>query len=440
VRLPLSDTSVPVESDVFDTFDPTIWTRLEALASDDTAFGLFGIEFNLADFSPVGTLAAAFVAGIIFNIVPCVLPVLPLKAISFYEVSQHHRGRTLLLGLSFGLGVTLVFVLLGLLLFAFKTMTWGEPFANPIFSGSVALVLGVMALYQFGFLTFAVPTRLYGITPRHDTVTGNILFGGLTAVLSTPCTFGLFAALLAWALKQPEWLAVTSVSVVGLGMASPYVLLSAFPEVARKFPRSGPISAIVKVATGFLVLAIALFFAKVALAPILPPAISGNSYWWVVYTPLAIACLYVAIQVGRLAGPFGTIITGLAAAACLVAATVVTIKLTNDPFETFDDSRLLAARDDGPVVVKFTADWCLNCKTIEARVFSDDDFVDELRRDGVTLLKADLTNQDALGWELLEELNPARAIPFTAVYLPNQTNPVKLSGIYSKTDLQDALN
>ncbi len=428
----------PANETLFDTFDPTVWSRLETNVSGETAFKLFGYEINLADFGTLGTLGFAFVAGILFNVVPCVLPVLPLKALSFYEVSQHHRGKTLLLGMAFGLGVVLVFVALGVMLFALKLFTWGEPFSNPWFSGIIAIVLAVMAAYQFGLLTLALPTKVYAFTPRHDTLGGNVAFGGLTAVLSTPCTFGLFAALLSWALAQPAWLAVTAITVVGVGMASPYVVLSAFPQLASRFPRGGAVSDIVKKATGFLVLAIALFFAKVALRPILPDAIMGNAYWWVVFAPVALACLYVMIQTPRVTKWRGTIIAIVVGAVTLWFATATTMTLAGEPFEKFDVARV-TGDVDRPVVVKFTADWCLNCKTIEATVFGDDDYVGGLRAEGITLLKADLTADDADGWALLQELHPSRSIPFTAVYLPGEVTPRKLTGIYNASDLDEAL-
>ncbi len=422
---------------LFADFDPTTWTRLQEATGASQAFNLFGWELDLANFNTLGVLALAFVAGILFNVVPCVLPVLPLKAISFYEASQHRRGRTIVLGLAFGLGVVLVFVALGIMLFSLKLFTWGEPFSNPWFSGIVALVLLVMAAYQFDVITFALPMKVYSLTPRHDTVTGNIAFGGLTAVLSTPCTFGLFAALLSWALAQEAWLAVLGITVVGIGMASPYVLLSAFPESARKIPRSGPVSDVVKKATGFLVLAIAVFFAKVALRPILPGFISGNAYWWLVFVPVAAACVFLIVQGSRATGRIGTAICITLGVGTLIAALIFTGRLASEPFEKFDTARL--ASIENPIVVKFTADWCLNCKTIEARVFGDSDYVDGLRSDDVTLLKADLSDADAEGWALLEELNPSRSIPFTAVYLPGESRPRTLTGMYSADDLDAAL-
>ena len=140
--------------------------------------------------SLLGALGLAFVVGICFNAVPCVLPVLPLKAMGFYEVSQHNRARSLLFGAAFSLGVIASFAALGMLVVVWKSFAWGELFSNPWFAGRWSVILAVMALNMFGLFTVNLPSGMYSFSPRHDTYVGNFLFGILTAALSTPCTFG----------------------------------------------------------------------------------------------------------------------------------------------------------------------------------------------------------------------------------------------------------
>ena len=221
---------------------------------------IFGWHVELRQDSRAAALLVAFLAGIIFNVMPCVLPVLPLKALSFYEVAQHSRGRCLALAVVFSLGIVAVFGALAVVVVAMKLIVWGEMFAQAWFTWTIVAILVVMALGMFGAFTVALPTAIYSITPRHDTYTGNFLFGMLTAVLSTPCTAPLFPPLLLWASSQPTLLAVLGVLMVGVGMAFPYVVLSAFPQLARNFPRTGAWAELVKQMMGFLLLAAAAYF------------------------------------------------------------------------------------------------------------------------------------------------------------------------------------
>ena len=452
VNVDVAATAEPANADsadLFAGFDPTVWSKLQPAAAapaaaptslGGSAFSLFGWTLDLQKHGAAVAFPLAFLAGIIFNVVPCVLPVLPLKALSFYEVAKHDRGKCLALGVAFSLGITLTFAALAVLVLVLRIVEWGQLFGQTWFAATLGAILVGMALYQFGFFTIPLPQSVYAVTPRHDTYSGNVLFGVLTAILSTPCTFGLFAALLFWASSQSAWVGVPAVTLTGVGMASPYLLLSAFPELARKFPRTGPWSELVKQATGFLLLAVAAYFVR----PLLPDSLRGPDYWWLVYGCLAAGGLFAVAQAwrygkGRLTPIF---VTAAVAAVVLVPGGLLANRLANPPagWTEFTPAALAAAREKGgPVLVKFTADWCANCQTVEQRVFGTQAQMDGWRDDGVTLLKADLTKPDAVGWPLLKELNRIGAIPFTAVYLPGRGEPAKLAGIYGTGDLRAVL-
>ncbi len=452
-----AETVNPANTELFDDFDPATWSNLKPLdptttatttaatASTGMAFTLFGWDFDLGNFGVLAVLGFAFVAGILFNVVPCVLPVLPMKIISFYETAEHSRSRCFALGVAFSIGMIAVFAGLAVVLFGFAEtldFNWGEQFSNPWFSGVMALLLIIFAAYQFGFLTFVLPAKVYAITPRHDTYTGNVGFGAMTAVLSTPCTFGLFAALLAWAATQPTWLGIAVVTMTGVGMAAPYLVLSAFPGVARKFPRTGAWSEVIKQVGAFLILAVAIYFAKTALRPILPEVIAGASYWWIIFAPILIGCVFLVIAAIRIGGTRAIVTTTILSAILLAITSPIFYRLANPPagWTYYNEAALAEARaTNRPVLLKFTADWCLNCQTVEQRVFGTQEQMDGWADDGLHLLKADLTAEDAAGWPLLKELNPARSIPFTAVYLPGEDQPRALTGIYGEDDLRAVL-
>ena len=166
------------------------------------------------------------------------------------------------MGAVFSLGLIASFGVLALLVVGLRVLDWGGLFQKTPFTIGIVTVLGVMSLSLFGFFTVSLPTSIYQLTPRHDTYSGNFLFGVLTAALSTPCTFGLFVGLLAWALAQPPFIGVAVLMTVGVGMAFPYFVLSAFPQVAKNFPRTGPWAEIIKQLMGFLLLATAVYFAS----------------------------------------------------------------------------------------------------------------------------------------------------------------------------------
>jgi suppressor for copper-sensitivity B len=121
----------------------------------------------------------------------------------------------------------------------------------------------------------------------------------------------------------------------------------------------------------------------------------------------------------------------------------MTWRLTHPPiqWQAYSETSLLEARQSGrPVMLEFTAAWCGNCLALEATVFHDEKTVQTLQNHDVITLRADLTRPDAPGWKLLREISAVGAIPLTAIYSPNQDDPIQLSGIYTTTELVETLN
>ncbi len=387
-------------------------------------------------------LGAAFIAGILFNIVPCVLPMLPIKVLGFAAVAENDRGKTVLLASTFGLGIVTVFGFLAVLILVLKKITWGEQFSNPNFAWGMVLVLLLLSLWLFGVLNINLPPSMYAFEPSHDTFTGNYMLGILTAVLSTPCTGPLFPPLLLWAQSVPVYVGVPAMMMVGVGMAFPYVLLSCFPEVARKFPRTGAWAELFKQMLGFVLLAFTFFFA------------AGRFYgaagqWWAVVPVVVMAALYLmarTVQISKEARPVA--ISALIAVSLVTASTILACQFSG-VFEThntqggggvkwvdYSDSTIEAAHKSGKIVlVKFTASWCLTCQYIESTVYHDEKAIDALRKYDVVTVKADLTKNDAPGWARLRRLSATGGIPFTAIYAPGDEKPISLASVYTTGQL-----
>ncbi|HTW93865.1 MAG TPA: protein-disulfide reductase DsbD domain-containing protein, partial [Tepidisphaeraceae bacterium] len=161
---------------------PTATQPAAAVTNGMTSVSLLGHSFDLEN-EPIPVIAAiAFLAGIIFNLMPCVLPVLPPKAIGFYEVAQHHRAKTLLLGFVFSCGLVAVFAALGGIILGSKFLfghqiAWGVWFSYPAFVWGIAILLALLGIGMLGAFSLRLPAAIYGLNFRHDTMGGNFMWG-----------------------------------------------------------------------------------------------------------------------------------------------------------------------------------------------------------------------------------------------------------------------
>ena len=384
-------------------------------------------------------LGVAVVAGLLFNVMPCVLPVLPLKAIGFYETAQHNRLRSIAFGGVFSIGLISIFVVLGALILA-GSVTWGQQFSEPWFIWTIVGILLVMTLGLFGLFSVSLPTSVYSFTPRHDTYTGNYLFGMLTAVLATPCTAPLLPGVLAFALTQPGLWGGIIVVAVGVGMALPYFLLSAFPEVARRFPRSGPWPELFKQMMAFLLLGSAVYFGAGRL-------LEGTTFYWAL-VPVGIAAgIFLVVRTRMLAPRTRPVVIAavfgllLAVGPALLAARMngllggATLNWQHYSAAAFRDQR----KQNNAVLLKFTANWCTNCQYIEGKVFRDAKVVQALEDRDVVPMKVDLSTENLEGNQMLRRFNPAGGIPLTVVYLPKERLYVKFESVYEGQTLLEVL-
>lgn len=438
--VPVSEIVTPVNAALFEKFDPKVFANL--LPATEVAgpgggieVAVFGWKFSIGQSSYLLAFSLAIVVGLIFNVMPCVLPVLPLKAIGFYEASQHHRAMSIAFGMLFSAGIVFAFAVLAALVLIFN-QAWGELFSRGWFVWTLTAILALMALSQFGFFTFRLPVGVYNFSPRHDTLSGNFLFGIFAAVLSTPCTGPMFPPLLAWSAAQPKSLGVGVIMMVGVGMALPYVILSAFPQLARKIPRTGPWSEIVKQMMGFLLLAVAAYFVASRL-------IASEKFWWPVFGVIALAGVFLVARTVQLVPRARPVTVATILAILLVGgALLATLRLTDPGIWTkYSPETFAQARGSGQIVlVKFTANWCGNCQYIEHAVFGDERTRDEIDSRHIIAIKADLTTSDASGWALLKQLNPSGGIPLTAIYSPGKNEPIQLASIYTIAGLIEALD
>ncbi|MCA9289042.1 MAG: thioredoxin family protein [Phycisphaerales bacterium] len=440
---------------LFQGFDASILARVAAGefvglgGSSDWTFTDFGLNLSLSTDGMLGfgaMLLVAAIGGFLLNLTPCVLPVIPIKIMGLSK-SAGDKKKTAMLGLIMSLGVVGFWIAIGAAIsFIAGFNAISSLFQTGWFAIVVGLVIGIMGLGMFGLFTVKLPQAVYMVNPRHDTAHGSFLFGVMTAILSTPCTAPFMGSAAAWAATRDAGITMSVFAAIGAGMALPYLILSLNPAWVKKVPKTGPASELVKQVMGIFMLAVAVFFLGTGLAPFLsePTSPPFQAYWWGVAALVGAAGLWLAVQTFRISkkipprvvfGAGGLLLAGagfFAAAKVTDHGPVAWVYYTPEAMEQ--------ARADGKViVVDFTAEWCLNCKTLEATVLHSDAIAGLLNSDSVVALKVDLTGDNPDGQALLRAYGQV-AIPALAIEGPGltQTGPVVFNA-YTPGQVSDAI-
>jgi thiol:disulfide interchange protein len=405
------------------------------------------------DLSVPAGLGLAILAGLMLNIMPCVLPVIPLRIYSVVQMARESRRRFVTLGLAFAGGIVLFFVGIAVVnvvlhVTAGRAFAWSEQWEHPEVRIGMMLLLVVVSANLFGLFTVTVPKRVAAIEAEagssregHLSAVG---MGLMLAVLATPCSFAILLLALGWAQTKPVALGSLTLVLIGVSMAAPHAVLAAFPALVRYLPRPGRWMELFKQSAGFVLLLVAVWLASTLGA--------AGVYWaWVVAYAVVLAfCLWVWGTWVRYDAPLRRklLVRGGAAAAAVAAGiwmlqpTAPALTTEGEAFEfaPFDQEKIdEAARDGRTVLVKFTASWCLECQLIDRKVYHDPEVLSRLRELGVLAVEADVTDRGSPAGKVLRETFD-KSVPLTVVYAPGGKLRAMLLGTYSKDDLFAALD
>ena len=380
----------------------------------------------------------AFVGGIILNLMPCVLPVLSLKLFSLIKQAGESRGRLLALGGATTAGILVSFWVLAAVVAAVKagggSAGWGMQFQSAGFIAFMVVLLTAFAMSFFGIFEIWLP---WGATTKMDEAghkagfAGAFFTGALLVLLSTPCSAPLLGTAMGFAFAQTTPILFLFFTAAGLGLALPYMLVSAFPGVLKVFPKPGVWMVHLQRVMGILLLA------------------SVGWLFWIVneqagitgvelFAAIAIASIACSILLGKFAKP-GTafireiaviILSGIVLFSLWFAgisheyekAATATFnarmqeKMTEDGWFRFSPALIEEfAKAKRTVFIDVTADWCLTCKANEAAVLDDDDFIRAMDSLNVALVKADWTRETPEVNALLQSMEKS-GVPAYAIY------------------------
>jgi thiol:disulfide interchange protein DsbD len=414
-------TTAKINEDLFANF----FSGAAASPAGVVNFTLFGWQFSINPSSGFGwmvLLLAAALGGLLLNLTPCVLPLIPIKIISLSHVAQN-RKKCFFLGLAMSIGVLAFWIGLGILIAGVSDFTaTNQLFQYPLFTILVGAIIGIMALGMFGFFSVRLPQFIYMINPQQDRPQGSFGLGILAAVLSTPCTAPFMGAAAAWAATQTPLTTLTTFAAIGGGMALPYLILSASPNLVNRMPKAGPASELIKQVMGFFMLAAAAYFLGVGISALLstPPNPPSKIFWWPVMGLVTAGGVWLAYRTMSLASKkiAKTIFVGLGIILIIFPiwgamrlsgkGPIDWVYYTPDRFEA-------AVQQNKIVVMDFTAEWCLNCKVLEESVLHDHKITDLLADKDIVPMKVDITGNNPAGKAKLKEIGRL-TVPLLVVF------------------------
>jgi thiol:disulfide interchange protein DsbD len=330
------------------------------------------------------TLLAIFVLGLALNLTPCVYPLIPITIGYFSQQSGASRGRRVALSSLYVLGIAVTYSALGVFS-ALSGKLFGAWLQHPGVLIFFALLMLVMASSMFGAFELTVPQFVSRRSGGQAGLAGALTMGLLIGIVAAPCVGPFVISLIALVSSlQSPMLGFLMFFVLAIGLGLPYLFLGIFSSSATTLPRSGMWMVQVKKAMGFILIAMAFYFLR--------PLIGDLAFQYGVAASLLIGAAFVLFARAQGAKVWRIGIGVL----LLLAGVAFAIPRKHEggaQWEKYDASKLAAARAAGkPVVIDFYADWCLPCKELDAKTFSDARVVKELDR--FVRLKADLTAAD----------------------------------------------
>jgi len=385
-------------------------------------------------------LLLALGGGLVLNLMPCVLPVLSIKAVGLIESGESpaHRRRH---ALAYTAGVLVSFVVLGLVILSLKA-AWGAQLQRPLVVAALSLVMLAVALSMSGVVQFgaSLGNAGSGLASRAG-LAGDFFTGVLAVVVASPCTAPFMGSALAYALAAPTAQAMLVFVMLGLGLALPFLAVGYVPALARLLPRPGAWMETLK-----QVLAFPMYLAAVWLAWVLANQRGADAVGLLLVAGvmLAMALWWFERSRYRSAGARSLavlpLLLGLAPLYYLAhLPPPVAAASAAEGTVAFTPAKLAELRKAGtPVFVDMTADWCITCKANEHAVLATDAFRDLLKRTGAVYMKGDWTNEDPDITAFLQQYHTP-GVPLYVVFPKHGGDGRKLPTVLTSSLVEQAL-
>lgn len=421
---------------------------------DDFDAGAFGVESgSKASFGII--LLMAFGGGVILNLMPCVLPVVGIKIMSFVQQAGEDRRRVFALNFAYAAGILAVFALLAMMAAAFS-FKWGQQFQYFELRLGLTVLIFAMALSYLGVWELPTPgvansDASQNLQDRQD-LTGAFFKGTFATVLATPCSGPMLGTVFGVTGEMAAYEKAIVFLTIGLGMAIPYVVLGLFPSAVKLLPKPGEWMVTLKEFLAFLfLLTVAYFFNQFADGQKVAVFVTLIGVWfgcWVIGKVPPWEVMQKQIR-GWSIGVTSAVAVGWLAFTFLVKeppafdAASPSVQYVQDKhlkWEVYSEARLKTLQEQGKtVMIDFTAKWCPNCIT-NKHVALDTEATNELMAElNAVPMLADWTDQNSEIKSKLDELK-SESIPILAIYPGSKPyEPIVLRDLVSQRTVLKAL-
>lgn len=404
----------------------------------------------------VSILGIAFLGGLILNLMPCVLPVLSIKAVSVVEAGGKTRQAIRFSFLATAIGVIASFLVLAAGAIAVRAaggaVGWGMQFQQPLFLVFMILVLTVFACNLMGWFEIQLPARLNAAMAgaagdERESSWSHFGTGAFATLLATPCSAPFLGTAVAFALSAPAPVILAVFAMLGIGMAAPYLLIAAAPGLAGRLPKPGAWMVWLK-----RVMSLALVGTAVWLLSVMAAQTSAPVAGIVALTMVALAgVLWGRTLLPQPAKLTSSAVAGVLAIAAFAVPAMVSTQQDADTFwapaadaevtrwQPFDEAAIPAAVTAGRTVfVDVTADWCITCAVNKTLVLDRAPVRDRLAEPGLTAMQADWTSPDPVIADYLQR-HGRYGIPFNIVYGPGAPDGIALPELLTAPIVLDAI-
>jgi len=379
----------------------------------------------------------SLMGGFILNFMPCVLPVIGLKLLSFLEQGGKSRAHVFALNICYTLGLLAVFMVLATLT-AFAGFAWGE--RSTSFNVGLTCVVFVMALSFLGVWEIPIPGfvgsgKSVELAAREGAI-GAFAKGVLTTVLATPCSGPFLGAVFAFCARQPAEIVYLVFGLIGVGMALPYLVIGLFPRLIRFLPKPGAWMDTFKQFMGFVLLGTVVYLFWTLNRTYLVPTFAlliglWAGCWWIGRTPL-----FASLPRKLAAWATGS---AVAAAVGVFAFLFLTPALLDG--EPYSQPRLEKLAAEGKtVLLDFTANWCPTCQLNTRFVINSEEIQNAIKASGAVLMVADWSDYGPEIKAALTNLTASESIPVLVIFPAGRADePIILRDLLTTSDLMKAI-